>query len=987
MARSLLAITTLVIFVSSVAADDVTKPKRVLWTTGKITGSPEPPPPFATPRAFPNAKFFHPLMYTRLPGSDLLFIGEQDGKISTVNTRQPDAKPVLFVDLNANWKKLKPHPGAKEFEFVYGLAFHPNFAENHFCYISYTLRGKKGQTGPFNHEKNLPEGTRISRFTVNMSGKRPTVDLATEEIVITFEQGGHNGADLHFGPDGFLYISTGDAADPNPPDPFKTGTDCSDLLASILRIDVNHKDTGLNYAIPKDNPFVGMSDEGKPVRPEIWSYGYRNPWRMSFDRKTGDLWVGDVGWEQWEMVHKPTKGSNQGWSVMEARSPMNTHLKLGPTPNVTPPAIELDHTQAASVTGGYVYRGKKFPELVGKYIFGDYMTKRIWAASFKGDRLDTLVDLTEPTVRISSFGEDNDGEIYLVDYDTGTLHTLEKNVSPSYDPKQFPKTLSATGLYTNVQTEALAPGVTPFLINAEAWHDGAKAERFFAVPGDGKILDIEGRRQLGGNIEWLPFQFHFPKDSVLGKTLTLKTESGVKKIETQILHYDGRYWQAYTYQWRDDQRDADLVPADGGEKEFVVPDPRVPGGKRQQTWNYASRVQCLTCHTPWAEVSLGFSSLNLNRPGFDGRNQLVALCESGFMDRVKGDNRPNKPYDDAAVKKLDKLVNPHDDRQKIEDRARSYLHVNCSHCHRNGGGGSLSFELTKGADLKKGVWDCMPTRGTFGITDAKVIAPGHPEKSTLLYRMAKFGRDRMPHIGAELPDANGTKLIYDWIENVNGPFSTGTDDRSYEERLSKVELALHLMRSNLCQESATIDTKLLAAINKLSVGPVRELFEGYLPHTGERKLGPNPRPRAILSLTGDAERGKELFFTVRNQCANCHQIDGKGIAVGPDLSKIGKDRSREELLESLLDPSRRVEAKYQSYNVKTEDGRAITGVIVAKDAKGVTIRDALGKDTVVTNDNLASLKPSPLSLMANGLLSDFTPQQAADLLAYLKSKK
>jgi putative heme-binding domain-containing protein len=976
MARSLLAVATLVFIFSPVAADDIVKAKRVLWTTGKITGSPEPPPPYATPRVFPNAKFYHPLLIARMHGSDLLFIGEQDGKISSVITKQPDAKPVLFVDLKANYAKLKPHPGAKEFEFVYGLAFHPKFAENHYCYISYTLKGKKGaKTGPFDPEKNLPEGTRVSRFTVNMSGERPTVDLATEEVIITFEQGGHNGADLHFGPDGFLYISTGDAADPNPPDPFKTGTDCSDLLASILRIDVDHKDAGLNYAIPKDNPFIGMSDEGKPVRPEIWSYGYRNPWRMSFDRHTGELWVGDVGWEQWEMVHKPTKGSNQGWSVMEARSPMNTHLKLGPTPNVTPPAIEIDHTMGASVTGGYVYRGKKFPELYGKYIFGDYMTKRIWAASFKGDRLDTLVDLTEPTVRISSFGEDNDGEIYLLDYDTGTIHTLEKNVAPSYDPKQFPKTLSATGLYSNVQTEALAPGVTPFLLNAEAWHDGAMAERFFAVPGDGKILDIEGRKQLGGNIDWLPFQFHFPKDSVLGKTLTLRTEAGIKKIETQILHYDGRYWQAYTYQWRDDQTDADLVPADGGEKEFVVPDPRVPGGKRQQTWNFASRVQCLTCHTPWAEVSLGFSSLNLNRPGFDGRNQLVALCESGFMDRVKGDNRPNKPYDDAAVKKLDKLVNPHDDQQKIEDRARSYLHVNCSHCHRNGGGGSLSFELTKWADLKKGVLDSPPTRGSFGIEKARIIASGEPHKSTLVYRMAKFGRDRMPHIGAELPDAFGLELIHDWILHLaDGKPPPAT----------QLEVGIMVAAKKGFKGNEPMDLKVF---EKLPPGPLRELFEGYLPHTGERKLGPNPRPRAILSLTGDADRGKELFFTVRNQCANCHQIDGKGIAVGPDLSKIGKDRSREELLESLLDPSRRVEAKYQSYNVKTEDGRAITGVIVAKDAKGVTIRDALGKDTVVTNDNLASLKPSALSLMANGLLSDFTPQQAADLLAFLTSRK
>jgi putative heme-binding domain-containing protein len=981
MARSIRSFSLLVLACAGCAAEETQPPKRVPWTTGKVTGSPEPPPPYTAPRAFAGAKFYHPLLISRMPGSDLIFIGEQDGKISSVDPKAPDAKPILFVDLKANYKTLKSHPGAKEFEFVYGLAFHPKFIANHFCYVSYTLKGKKGgKTGPFDHEKNLPDGTRVSRFTVTMTGDRPVIDLATEEVVIAFPQGGHNGADLHFGPDGYLYITTGDAADPNPPDPLKTGTDCSDLLASILRIDVDHKDPGLNYAVPKDNPFVGVIDDGKPVRPEIWSYGYRNPWRMSFDRATGDLWVGDVGWEQWEMVHKATKGSNHGWSVVEGRQPINGSLRLGPTPTITPPVIELDHSQAASVNGGYVYRGKKFPELTGKYVFSDYMTKRIWAATIKGDRYTDLVDLAEPTVRVSCFGETNDGELYFADYDTGTIHTLERNAKPSYDPKAFPTTLGGTGLFVNVKDNALAPGVYPFLVNAEAWADGASAERFFAVPDDQKIQDVEGRKQLGGNIEWLPFQFHFPKDSVLGKTFTVKTTAGAKRVETQLLHYDGRYWQAYTYRWRDDQADADLVPADGGETDLNVPDPHVPGGVRQLPWNFASRVQCLTCHTPWAEVTLAFSPLNLNRPGSDGRNQLVALCESGFLDRVKKDGKAMEPYDDAAVAKLDKLTNPHDDKATLDDRARSYLHINCSHCHRNGGGGSVPFELTKGADLKKNVLDTPPGRGSFGITDAKIIAPGHPEQSTLVYRMAKFGRDRMPHIGAELPDPKGLELIANWVASKGiGTASNGVSAKDATSTEAGVITALTAARLGYKFPSEQITT--------MPQGPFRDLFDGYLPPTGERKLGPNPRPRAILQLKGDPAKGQEMFANVRTQCVNCHQIDGKGLAVGPDLSHIAKERTREEILESLLEPSRRVDAKFQSYVVKTEDGRTLTGVIVAKNAKGITLRDAQGKDAVLANDNISSLKPSAVSLMAAGLMADFTPQQAADLLAFLAVKK
>src|SRR5205814_6222022 len=180
---------------------------------------------------------------------------------------------------------------------VDGLACPPTSETNRECCISDTRRGQKGET-------TLADGTRLSRFKVKDS-EPPRVDPTSEEILLTFLQGGHNGGDLHFGPDGMLYISTGDAADPNPPDPFNTGQDISDLLSSILRIDVDRKDQGKHYAVPKDNPFVGM----KGARPEVWAYGFRNPWRMGFDRQTGELFVGDVGWELWEMVHRDRKST------------------------------------------------------------------------------------------------------------------------------------------------------------------------------------------------------------------------------------------------------------------------------------------------------------------------------------------------------------------------------------------------------------------------------------------------------------------------------------------------------------------------------------------------------------------------------------------------------------------------------------------------------------------------------------------------------
>ena len=947
--------------------------KRVPWITGKITGSPEPPPPFKAVDAFPNAHFKNPLLLARMPGSGRMYVGEQSGKIFAL-PREKGGKPELLVDLPKELKNLKSLKDSEGFENLYGMVFHPDFAKNRTCFLCYTLKGKGS---------NLADGTRVSRF--RFAEKDAAFDAAGEEIVLTFLQGGHNGGDLHFGPkDGYLYISTGDAASPNPPDPLKTGQDCSDLLSSVLRIDVNAKDTGKNHAIPKDNPFVGATHDGRPVRPEIWSYGFRNPWRMSFDRKTGDLWLGDVGWENWEMVHRLEKGSNHGWSVQEARQPINTHLKVGPTP-VRAPAIELDHSQAASVTGGYVYRGKRFSELVGKYIFGDHMTKRIWAAEFVGDRLLSLKDIAPSTVRVSAFGEDADGEIFLLDHDTGIVHTLERAVAAEYDPKAFPKTLSATGLFADTAKHRLAEGIVPIRVNAPMWNDGGTAERFVAVPGDGVIVDHEGRKPLGGTIDWLPYQFHFPKDSVLGRTITLEVKPEQKRrVETQILHYDGAYWQAYTYAWRDDGGDADLVPADGSEKPFAVADTRIPGGTREQVWNFASRTQCLTCHTPWAETALAFNVAQLNRS--DGRkNQLAHLCDMGLLVRKKADGKPNPAYGAKNTEKLARLTDPYDKEAKAADRARSYLHANCSHCHRNGGGGAVTFELTTGSDLKA-VLDKRPTRGDFGLKDARIIAPGAPERSALYFRMAKFGKDRMPHIGAERVDHEGVELLYEWIRSLgkSDPPPEGIAVDDYPKRLATTlgAIQLALDAGCTCNESSEI----IAAAKKLPPGHIRDLFEGYFPpEKGERKLGQNPRPKAILALAGDPLRGEALFLAERSQCLACHKHAGKGNEVGPDLAKLMGPRTKEDRLESLLDPSRRVDAAFQAYSLKTVDGRAFVGVLVKKDAKEIVLRDALAKIVTVPVGDVDSFTPSRESLMPRGLLAEFTAQQAADLLAFLES--
>lgn len=975
------------------AADDPKpEPKRKPWTTSKITGSPEPPPKFKSVRVFPEVKFHHPLLIARCPGTDRLFVGEQEGFLYSV-ANKPDAKKELFFDLRKDIKTIHQTPGATEIGELYGLVFHPKFQENRYCYVCYTLRGNPAPEGRF------PDGSRVSRFTVTKTDP-PRIDPATEEIIITFVGGGHNGGDLHFGPDGMLYITTGDAASPNPPDPLNTGQDCSDLLSSVLRIDVNKKSEGRNYAIPNDNPFVGMKD----VRPEIWAYGFRNPWRMSFDRQTGDLWLGDVGWELWEMVHKIEKGGNYGWSITEARQPIRPEQKIGPTP-IRPPAIELSHTIAASVTGGYVYRGKKFPELVGAYIFGDWETRRIWAARFEGDRLKEMPELVKPMVRPSAFGEDHDGELYFVDYDTGLMYTLERNDAAGANTK-FPTKLSETGLFADVKNHIMADGVIEFEPNARQWQDSAVARYFVALPGLSSVTLFDKPRPLAGQVYWHNFHMQFPKDAVLVKSVSLDvfTEGKLqrKRIETQLLHYDGEDWRGYTYAWRDDQSDADLVPADGAEKVVVVPNKAMFAEKLELPWTFHSRNQCMQCHNAWAEYTLAFNAQQLNGGvnktlstgvAFNRPNYLVEFNQSNVIRRVGADDKPLPPFDTATAKAEPRLPNAFQMQNVTsDDVARAYLHVNCAHCHRfGGGGGQVVLELDHSKPLKDtGILNAKPKQGDFGLTDARIVKPGVPFESVLLYRMTKFGRGRMPHLGSELPDPNGLRLIHQWIAslgNWHGPEPQNLTAIENQLRLTQTAfpLAYRLSEGGFGLSDRKL---LLTAAAKLEPGPVRDLFEGYLPPDPVgRKLGANPRPATILNLKGDATKGEVLFFAKDMKCANCHKVGDRGTEIGPDLTTIGKTRTRAELLDSLLQPSARVEPRFAAYNVKTTDERTFTGLLVQRDDKHVVIRDAENKQIRLAAVDVVSVTPSRLSLMPDGQLAGLTPQEAADLLEYLVQRK
>ncbi|MDP7014898.1 MAG: PQQ-dependent sugar dehydrogenase [Pirellulaceae bacterium] len=972
-AFSVVSTASLLVTGSSYADDDVQPiARRVAWTTSRVKGSPEQPLPYTTERVFLKLKFNQCLDIAKAPGGDRFFVAEQGGKIFSFPNDPAVEKADLVADLAKDVDGLRA---------VYAITFHPDFQSNRYCYVCYLKAA------------NLPDGSHVARFKVRDTNP-PTIDPASRTELITWWSGGHNGCCLKFGPDGCLYISTGDGAPANPPDGKKAGQDITNLRSCILRIDVDHSDQGKNYRIPSDNPFVDHDG----ARGEIWAYGFRNPWRMSFDRKTGDLWVGDVGWELWEMLDRVERGGNYGWAVMEGRQLTNPEWPRGPSP-ILPPTIDHPHSESSSITDGLTYYGSRLKELHGVHIYGDYDTGKFWGFRWEDGRVLEHRELADTTLRIVGFGEDVNGEFYVLDHPAGTIHRFIPNPVKD-ESKDFPRKLSATGLFASVGKQTPSPGVIPYSINSEPWADYAVAERFVAVPGDGSITPTAAA-------------YTFPMNSVLVKTLSLDMQHGKaesrRKVETQILHFDGAEWQPYTYRWNDEQTDAELLGASGDETTFEVVDASAAGGTRQQTWRFSGRAECQRCHNKWSGPPLGFNTAQLNKP-HDYAGVVAAQLDSPALIRLL-----NKP---VAAKDRPQLADPHDPSADVGSRARSYLHVNCGHCHRMHAGSAVLSYMHHDLTLEKmNMVGARPTQGTFGIHAAQVVSPGDPLRSVLFYRMSKLGGGRMPHIGSTEVDRQGVELMRDWIVQIprEGAKDQPADKvaaalRSQEQSLLKELLATDPPRqATLIKEmlgSTTGALMLLREIDKkalpgssstLAVSTasahqdirIRDLFERFLPPEKRvKRLGSVVRPEQILALDGDQARGKAVFFATGGvQCKNCHKIQKEGKELGPDLTSIGKKYTAVQLLESILEPTKRIDPKFDTHLVETAEGRLLNGLLIKQTDDEIILKDAQNMEVRIPAEQVEQLVPQAKSLMPELLLRDMTAQQVADLLAYLSSLK
>ena len=352
--------------------------------------------PLQLVNAFPNLTFAQPIFLTHSgDGSNRMFVAQQTGVIRVFPKDSLGTSSSVFLDIASQISSSSGEEG------LLGLAFHPQYATNGYFYVNYTAPN--------------PLHTVISRFNVSQSDPN-VADPSSEFKILEFNQpyNNHNGGMVAFGPDGYLYIGTGDGGSGG--DPQGNGQNRSVLLGKILRINVDTAVAPLNYAIPLDNPFAG---NGSGYREEIWAYGLRNPWRFSFDPVTGNLWAGDVGQSSREEVDIIEKGKNYGWNIMEGFACYNPPTGCNET-GLTLPIKDYDHTIGTAVTGGYVYRGAARSGLQGAYIYGDYGSGRIWMLRYNGVSLTADSLLLDAPFGISSFGTDQQNELYVVSYNGGT---------------------------------------------------------------------------------------------------------------------------------------------------------------------------------------------------------------------------------------------------------------------------------------------------------------------------------------------------------------------------------------------------------------------------------------------------------------------------------------------------------------------------------------------------------------------------------------
>jgi len=706
--------------------------------------------------AFPGITFSSPHDFATSGNS--LFIVEGDGRIQLIPDVTSPTK-TEFLDITDRVENDGNERACK------GIALHPDYANNGYLYVTY------------NHGTGASEYVRLSRFT-RSAGNPLTADPASEVILIDqYNEGDfHNISVCRFGPDGYLYIGLGDEGTQN--DGFDNSQHIDkDLWSSLLRIDVDMKDGNLqpnpdtdipgsdtgsaNFLIPDDNPFVGASSfngqtlVASEIRTEIFVTGLRNPWQFSFDPLNGELWLADVGRGAVEEINVFSSGDNGGWAWREGdvagiRSGEVINGATQAQATLSDPLYTYGRGGGAfegnCVIGGIVYRGNSIPALTGKYLFCDYGSGNIW--SLERGPTDTVERLATDENIVSFAADPSNDDVLLLDRAAGMIHRLVEVI----DDSSFPELLSETNFFADLSTLTPNPGAHFYDVNLRFWSDEADKSRWFLIQNTADTINYSR------DDPWT-----FPEGMVWAKHFDLELTPGdpatKRRIETRFLVRSGSGIYGLTYRWNHitdgmPQTDATLVPTNG--EDLVLPN---------QVWHYPSRGECTTCHNPSGGYGLSFNTRQLNLEGLLAGltgNQLDTLHTTGYLDQLP-----------EPAAELPRHVRPDETTYSLEARARSYLDVNCSYCHRPDGAAGGSWDGRHFRTLAQTKLVNGPTNDAPLNPGDLLVVPGNANASIIHNRAsATNGYGRMPPLATNLIDEEGVQLLADWINGEVSDITT-----------------------------------------------------------------------------------------------------------------------------------------------------------------------------------------------------------------------
>ena len=751
----------------------ITNALRLRNTTIAIPSSP-PPVGYQVVDAFPGVTFNQPLALQPMPGAanaNKLFVVERQGYVSylaDVTATNPVRQ--VFLDITG---QVSYDSGAAGERGLLGLAFHPGFATNGFFFVTYMADGGN------------PYFIRLARFTANPTNL--TVNTNTQVILwsTTKREFNHNGSDLHFGLDGYLYVGMGDEGGQYN---FHTNAQRLDgsLYSGLLRLDVDKRPGNLEplppgasipilniptdggghafYSIPADNPFLGMTNlYGKAVdtnhlRGEFYAIGFRHLWRFSIDPFSGEIWAGNVGQDLYEAVDLVRKGGNYGWPYYEGTHLTSTNYPGQPTMYAPPsgyvldaPIYQYNHPAVSGtdpafsgldVNGSLAYHGTRIPQLTNAYIFGDFdLGGSIWALR----RTNSSVSVERLTGQFGecAFGADpSNGDVLMCNYIQNKIQRLIYSDTPS---STYPARLSDTGIFADLTTLTPNPGIVSYDPIVSFWSDYAIKRRWFCIP------DTTNKMTFATDANWT-----FPSGMMWIKHFDLELTRGSpatkKRIETRVIVKTTNACYGVSYQWNDAGTEAFLVP-DGGTN-FTI-NVLVGATNLAQQWEIPSRSSCLACHTAVAGHALSFNARELNQTtnmnGFVG-NQLALLGQSGYL-----------TANVTAPQTLPSFARANDATKSLEYRVRSYLSENCVQCHQPGGSGAQTWDARPWLTLDQtGLLNGLPNNNG-GNPLNRLVVSGDTNHSVILQRLLGNGFGRMPPLATHQLDAEAISLLTAWI--------------------------------------------------------------------------------------------------------------------------------------------------------------------------------------------------------------------------------